>query len=568
MAVMHMNSVKMEFFEDTDIAKKGEIINVSTRGDRHLQYVKAGIAKIIDGGDIKKTSKLIKEKMEVTKEEALKVDKKLQNLRKPIKEIVDRGQKTSTKIMEKDRKRFLKLFPDLEPIGMEPVLNDNEPKWLIIYKKHEMVQNDDEMLSMLNGARDNRSYDMKFNLEKQGLWICTKCGAIIQNIEGQPTECWEKQGGCGRTTSFKVKTKRVPIGVWRIPIWKDGDVDVYDLYDSMNVLMHDLVVFPEEIHYKIIILWILSTWKLDCWETVGFPVFRGIIGSGKTRALNIIDQLAYRNVACSSATFSAIARLSHYWHVSLTIDEANNKLNKRTERGAELLDFIKQSYKKGSKYISSDLNDQEEVRATNNFGFKAFAGERSFDPALVSRGIDIFMEKSNPIGKKLEYFKDDFDRVRSMLLDYRYKISDPPDLGEEFELNGRTREVYESIIATGRHMGQDVDDVIEFAKMKEAEAEEDLQGTIESEILQIIKNKSEDAKNKTLENYDAPEKVFLNDICEILGWTETKQKQRIGYILKNMDIKTKRTREGRTISIIDRTNSKRLGYLYRRYKVE
>jgi len=42
-----MNTVKMKFLEDTDIAKKGEIVSVSTNGNHHLQYIKSGVAKVI-----------------------------------------------------------------------------------------------------------------------------------------------------------------------------------------------------------------------------------------------------------------------------------------------------------------------------------------------------------------------------------------------------------------------------------------------------------------------------------------------------------------------------------------
>ena len=227
-----------------------------------------------------------------------------------------------------------------------------------------------------------------------------------------------------------------------------------------------------------------------------------------------------------------------------------------------MLNFVKQSYKRGSKYLSSDKDIKEDVVAINNFGFKAFGGERSFDPALVSRGIDIFMEKADPVGQKLEYFVDEFDRIRTLLLNYRYKTNNPPDLGEIFELKGRTREVYESIIATGRHIGQETEDVIGFAKSCEKESDEELQGTVQFEILEFIKHGQEDG---TLD--DSPEIVLIKDITNKLGWTEGKDRQRIGYILKNLGLKTKHTRDGKVISLVSQSNSKRLKYLYRRYGI-
>ena len=80
-------------------------------------------------------------------------------------------------------------------------------------------------------------------------------------------------------------------------------------------------------------------------------------------------------------------------------------------------------------------------------------------------------------------------------------------------------------------------------------------------MLRVIKNHRE---NATLD--DAPEDIKIFDICEGLGWEDKKDKQKLGYILKNMGLKTKHKSIGKVISL-GRENGKRLGYLYRRYKL-
>jgi len=474
---------------------------------------------------------------------------------------------------------------DPDPIAefMEPVyLEDGTKKWLNVKKflTKEAITKDGSKNAkeIILAEQRGDTLDViktKFQLKKESVWQCLKCGALIQSNPKAPILCDKEQGGCDRMTSFKVITKAVREDYWKIPIWKEiKDLDTFELYDSILGLLKDLAVLPEEIHYKILTLWIISTWKRESWETVGFPVFRGIIGSGKTRVLNVIQELTYRCVPCATATFSALGRLSHFYNVSITVDEANSQLNPRTESGVQLLNFIKQSYKKGSKYVLADTDDPEECRSINNFGFKAFAGEKSFNPALVSRGIDIFMEKAEPMGRKLQYYKDEFERIRTLLLNYRYSVSDPEDLGENFILTGRTREVYESIIATGIHIGQITDDIIEFAQLCEKESEEELQGTIEYEILLYIKNcqeniGSEDTPGQErLGGEDAPEIIIFNELADAIGWGESKQKQRLGYVLKNMGLTTKRTRQGRAIPLTDLKNARHINYLYRRYKVK
>jgi hypothetical protein len=492
----------------------------------------------------KKCDREVAWKLYQNRKEQKFVEEKHKEAEKP-KEVKQETQKKQVQDMIYEKK-------------LEPIIHNRKNRWLIIKTRSFVPITPGKSVKESIENPTEIETKTEFEIKDEGLWQCKKCGAVIKSNPQRPENCT----ACNRMSQFDAITKPIK-DVWILPEWNEKiEVDPYQLYDDMNKLVHDLVVFPDEIYYKIFCLWIISTWKLECWEAVGFPIFRGIISSGKTRALNIIRELGYRCVSASMATFSAIARLSNNWQVTLTIDEANNRLNPKFEKGAELLDFIKQSYKRGSVYVSSDLNDQKEVIVTRNFGFKALGGERSFNPAIISRGIDIFMEKSEPPISKMEYAKDELNRLRSQLLSYRYKTEEPPDLGENYILKGRTREVYESIIRTGMHIGQKIDDIVDFAQAQEKEAEEELKGTVESDILSIIRSY---AVNETLD--DAPEVIPLSDILERLGWTESRQKQSLGYILKNIGLKTKRTREGRVISLADQGNSRHLKYLYRRYGI-
>lgn len=451
---------------------------------------------------------------------------------------------------------------DIKPVEeqKEPVLTkNNEKKWLII--KKEKSFNSSRPAKEIIKNPDPPELVTKFNLEEPNLWQCNKCSNVIKSNPEPPIYCPKDRGGCGRTSSFKQLTK--PIGdIWRLPIWEDIDYEGVLLFQEMYDLIKNLIVFPREIHYKIFTLWIISTWKADCFDAVGFPVFRGIISSGKTRALNIIKELGYRVVSASSATFPAIATLSHYWNVTLTIDEADNRLNPRHERGSELLDFVKQSYKKGSMYVVSNVDKKDEVIARNNFGFKAFAGEKNFNSALVSRGIDIFMEKAEPKCPKMKYMTIDYEKLRTRLINYKYKTNCPPDLGENYELKGRLREVYESIIRVALHLGVKTDDIIEFAKEKKKEEEEELKTSIQHDILDVIVKRTE---NETLD--DAPEAVAVSDIVEGIGWDgEKRANQKLGYILKNMGLKKIRRKDGMFVPLTG-SNKHHLDYLYRRYGV-
>jgi len=69
--------------------------------------------------------------------------------------------------------------------------------------------------------------------------------------------------------------------------------------------------------------------------------FKGLPASGKTRAMEMAKQLAYRAVMVSGITFTAIVRINHIYNASLLIDEIDTKLDERTEVGRGYVDFLK-----------------------------------------------------------------------------------------------------------------------------------------------------------------------------------------------------------------------------------
>ncbi|MDD3492005.1 MAG: hypothetical protein PHU95_01175 [Candidatus Thermoplasmatota archaeon] len=455
---------------------------------------------------------------------------------------------------------------------LEPVLNGDTPMWLVRrWQKQGRIGQEVSKEGVQNALKKNRPLKdvAVYEVRLPYLFQCLKCGAVIEGNGSQPLECYRDQEGCGRRTAFLQITGGINPDLWRLPRWKDipvDDLDIPQVYEDALELVKKALIFSSEIEYKIYVLWAFSTWKLEAWDAVGFPVFVGISDSGKSRALRVLHYLAYRASKSSGLTHAVIPRLCHYHNATLLIDEAHSKLNPRTEAGGQTLDFVKDSYKRGSVYHVCDKEDQSAIRTYRNFGFKAIAGERSFNPALVSRSLVFWMDKAEPEIAKLSYLEAELDGLRTHLLNYRLKTSDPPDLGNDFVLKGRTREIFESIIATGRHIGIDVEDVIEYAQERDKRAQESLKDTEQYDILVAIKK----AQEQPLSNEEI-DRIHIDSILNDLGWLtgerepDNKARRRIGYILKDMGLERKRTREGRVVVFED--NMDRLKALYRRYEL-
>lgn len=459
---------------------------------------------------------------------------------------------------------ILKDFEVLEPV----IDKEGREMWLIRLFEPVISQDDRPMAEKVQNPRPVKKRAV-YELQPPGLYQCLKCGAIIEsgNNGRPPLECYKNQEGCGRKTHFERITDHINPDLWKLATWRDlPDLNMTETYNAMLALIKSLIVFSKPIEYKIFTIWIISTWKLEAWDAVGFPAFIGIPDSGKSRALRIIHYLAYRAPKATGVKQAAIPRLCHYHSITLLIDEAHTKLNPKTESGAGLLDFIKDSYKRGSVYIACDNNDQKELVVTRNFGFKAFAGEKSFNPALLTRSLPFWMDKADPEIAKLSYAEKELSQIRTELLNYRIKTGNPPDLGNDFILKGRTREVFESIIATGCHIGIDVEDIIEYAQERDRKAQESLKDTEEYDILVAIKN----AQEHPLSNEEI-DSIHIDNILNDMEWLtsdkeqDNKARRRIGYILKDMGIERKRTREGRVVVFED--NMDRLKALYRRYKL-
>ena len=120
------------------------------------------------------------------------------------------------------------------------------------------------------------------------------------------------------------------------------------------------------------------------------------------------------------------------------------------------------------------------------------------------------MEKCRPDIDKIDEVQSILDEIQNQLLHYRIKTDNPPKY--ECELKGRIFEIFGSIIATGEHIGIDINDVVEYAKKLQEEQEDDLKNTYEWEVLHAIKGGEENEKL-----VDAPEEISITEIVSRMG---------------------------------------------------
>src|SRR5450756_3018795 len=108
--------------------------------------------------------------------------------------------------------------------------------------------------------------------------------------------------------------------------------------DSYNYIREYLVLKPEE--YHLMTLWIMASYLVDNFETVPYLLFIAPKESGKSQAMRILSQLAYRAFLAASVTPSALFRAIELWKVTLLIDEAEYQIKTDTESGQALYETL------------------------------------------------------------------------------------------------------------------------------------------------------------------------------------------------------------------------------------
>lgn len=443
----------------------------------------------------------------------------------------------------------------------EPILNDNDPKWLYVIFKESIPEDDRKIKQALEKPLPLETKTI-FEIKNPGIWQCKRCGATIQSIKEKPHYCSE----CKRESNFEQNTETIDPDLWKLPIWKDipvEDLDMHNTFIDMLQTIKQCLIFPEEIQYKLYTLWIISTWKTGNWETIPFLIFRGLIETGKTRALDLISELGYRTIQASGISIKAVFRFGDIYGANILIDEIDNKIDHRTESGREMIDYLKPSYRTGSYYYAADRENPKKIQKYKNFGFKAFAGEKGgYDQAIFSRSIDFQMEQDYPSVMELKTLEWIFNNFRTILLNYRYKTNNPPELPEDIFLKGRNREIYSCIIRTAMHIGIEYQDIINFIQETETEKQQEIENTNEYQVLKVIHDYE---CQPTLD--DAAETISYSDIAEQLGWDPDKR-QKLGYIFKKkLILKTKRRNNGSVLLLTDPKNIRKLKSLYRRFKL-
>ena len=162
-----------------------------------------------------------------------------------------------------------------------------------------------------------------------------------------------------------------------------------DLWEELIDIWKAHAEYGELMHYKLLALYVLQTYLYTIWPATGYLHFSGTAGSGKSRSLQILEQIGYNGRSAMSISPSAMFRTINGNPGVLCIDESETF---KSEEEAKVYKLLLGGYDKHGKAIINDkVNDEFRPTAYVTYCPKAIASINLLDSTLGSRTLVIPM---------------------------------------------------------------------------------------------------------------------------------------------------------------------------------
>jgi hypothetical protein len=332
------------------------------------------------------------------------------------------------------------------------------------------------------------------------------------------------------------------------------------VFEEVRNYVYAHVELPHEALYDVMALWIMASYLPEKFDSIPYLCFIGPKDSGKTRALEVLWQLAYRSVLSPSFSSAALFRTIEKFNPTLCLDEAEIYGN---EQKTEAIAVLNAGYRKG-QYILRVNNETSEIDCFSCFGFKGLASTNIFIPTIESRAIIVNMRK-NVRDIPLFMDKEKAATLRLMLLLYRFNIlrDEEAILNDQDKIlgylpirHGRIAELFYPLIAVcpSEEIRRKTS---EFAKEVYAKRLEEEKASTEAEFVEVLLSLADKVENGKL-SIEAITEKFNQGKTEKQQWNP----RSIGRWLKRLGFQSTRITKGLRAIFYE---TELLGYLAKRY---
>jgi len=342
-------------------------------------------------------------------------------------------------------------------------------------------------------------------------------------------------------------------------IKRSFNLDIARLATEIDAFIKSYLEMPFDSDYLILAMWVFHTYLIEKFNTTPILYFYGVKETGKSRAGEVLSELAFRAQRLTSLTEATLFRSVELFKPTLIIDEIK-LLGKGGNQG--LADLIKTTYKRGLKVsrINLNKNGEDQIEYYDTFSSLVICTTESIPDIIESRCILFTMQKnSNPQIEKMidKKWANDL-RERLTIFRANYITRELPEA--QYIARGRLNEImfplYQSLLLVGPERKNEFIDIVKRIQ-KSKENEEGM--SLEAEIVKAIDDEYRETQNKQFLTQSISER--LN---EIRSENEKISDRAVSNRIKRLGFGKTRFKNGRMGFCI---NEERLGSLKTIYKI-
>ena len=201
------------------------------------------------------------------------------------------------------------------------------------------------------------------------------------------------------------------------------EIDSKKLLEEIISFIKSYLELSENKEYLILALWVFHTYLIEKFNVTPIIYFYGLKETGKTRAGEVLEQLAFRCERLTSPTEATLFRSAEYFKTALIIDEIQlwgKNGNQEVER------LIKSRYKRGLKVNRCNLFKSGEDQIEYFDVFAPLVISTTYDIPLIiqDRAIRFLMQKNVNSGVEKSINKEFARQLRNQLTVFRANYLD------------------------------------------------------------------------------------------------------------------------------------------------
>ncbi|MBA7585323.1 hypothetical protein ES708_27298 [subsurface metagenome] len=286
-----------------------------------------------------------------------------------------------------------------------------------------------------------------------------------------------------------------------------GELNYKELLDEMIRFIASYLELPSESDYLILALWTFHTYLIDKFATTPILYFFGIMEVGKTRAGEVLGELAYKAERMTSPTEATLFRSAEYFKTTLIIDEI--KLWGQ-DGNKNVADLIKSRYKRGLKVSRVNLNKkgEDQIEYFDVFAPLVISTTEIIPDIIESRCIKFLMQRNSDPKVEQCIDLDWAKELRNKLTLFRANFMDKELPEVDHISKGRLNEILMPLYRTlllidNRRKEEFRETVVKLENRKKIEENTSL----EAEILEEVLNYCEEEERYSFLTLTITEKV-------------------------------------------------------------